>query len=220
VAIAVVDVNKQEVLERQSAKEVLNRGKAQYIWSNGLKKPVLKDGIERRHPNGGKLYVRKGKRIRWKPYRLVEQLHRRHQDHSRQRAKQQQQNRYQQSDSDSNLGLYVDRLIAAQIVELALQRKAGTIVIPQLRGIGESVESDIRAQAERLFPNEKERQKKYALHYRASFHRWSYARLSQCIRECATREGIAVVERKQSSQGDLEQKAIAIALSLGNVKTS
>jgi Fe-S-cluster formation regulator IscX/YfhJ len=220
VAIAVVDVNKQEVLERQSAKELLNRGGGQYIWRNGQKEPVLKDGIERRHPNGGKLYVRKGKRIRWKPYRLVEQLHRRHQDNSGQRAKQQQQNRYQQSDSDSNLGLYVDRLIAAQIVELALQRKAGTIVIPQLRGIGESVESDIRAQAERLFPNEKERQKKYALHYRASFHRWSYARLSQCIRECATREGIAVVEKKQSSQGDLEQKAIAIAISLCNVKSS
>ena len=220
VAIAVVDVNKQEVLECQSAKELLNRGEAQYLWRKGSKELLIRDGTERRHPNGGKLYIRKGKRVQWKPYRLVEQLHRRHQDNSGQRAKQQQQNRYQQSDSDSNLGLYVDRLIAAQIVELALQRKAGTIVIPQLRGIGESVESDIRAQAERLFPNEKERQKKYALHYRASFHRWSYARLSQCIRECATREGIAVVEKKQSSQGDLEQKAIAIAISLCNVKSS
>lgn len=213
VAIAVVDVNKQEVLECQSAKELLNRGEAQYLWRNGVKEPLKRDGTERRHPNGGKLYIRKRKRFRWKPYRLVEQLHRRHQYHSRQRAEQQQQNRYQQSDSDSNLGLYVDRLIAARIVELALQRKAGTIVIPQLKGIRESVESDIRAQAERLFPNEKERQKEYAKDYRASFHRWSYARLSNCIRECATREGIAVVERKQSSQGELEQKAIAIALS-------
>jgi IS605 OrfB family transposase len=220
VAIAVVDVNKQEVLECQSAKELLNRGEAQYIWRNGVKEPLKKDGTERQHPNGGKLYVRKGKRVQLKPYRLVEQLHRRHQHHSRQRAKQQQHNRYQQSDSDSNLGLYVDRLIASRIVELALQRKAGTIVIPQLKGIRESVESDIRAQAERLFPNEKERQKEYALHYRASFHRWSYARLSECIKECAKREGIAVVERKQSSQGELEQKAIAIALSSYNVKTS
>jgi IS605 OrfB family transposase len=213
VAIAVVDVNKQEVLECQSTKELLNRGKAQYIWRNGLKEPVLKDGIEQRHPNGGKLYVRKRKQVQWKPYRLVEQLHRRHQQNARRRAKQQQQNRYREDSSDSNLGLYVDRLIAAEIVELALQRKAGTIVIPQLKGVRESVESDIRAQAERLFPNEKERQKEYALHYRASFHRWSYARLSECIRECAKKEGITVVERKQSSQGDLEQKAIAIALS-------
>ena len=220
VAIAVVDVEKEEVLECQSAKELLNRGEAQYLWRKGSKELLIRDGTERRHPNGGKLYIKKGKRVQWKPYRLVEQLHRRHQHHSRQRAKQQQQNRYQQSDSDSNLGLYVDRLIASRIVELALQRKAGTIAIPQLKGIGESVESDIRAQAERLFPNELERQKKYALHYRASFHRWSYARLSQCIRECAAREGIAVVERKQSSQGDLEQKAIAIALSSYNVKTS
>ena len=219
VAIAVVDVNKQEVLECQSAKELLNRGEAQYFWRNGLKEPLARDGTERRHPNGGKLYIRKGKRIRWKPYRLVERLHRRHQHHSRQRAQEQEQNRYQQSDSDSNLGLYVDRLIASRIVNLALQRKAGTIVIPQLKGIRESVESDIRVQAERLFPNEKERQKKYALRYRASFHRWSYARLSQCIRECAKREGITVVERKQSSQDDLEQKAIAIALSARNLKT-
>jgi len=213
VAIAVVDVNKQEVLECQSAKELLNRGKAQYIWRNGLKEPVLKDGIEQRHPNGGKLYVRKRKQVQWKPYRLVEQLHRRHQQNARRRAKQQQQNRYREDSSDSNLGLYVDRLIAAEIVELALQRKAGTIVIPQLKGVRESVESDIRAQAERKFPNEKERQKEYAQHYRASFHSWSYARLSECIRECAKKEGITVVERKQSSQGDLEQKAIAIALS-------
>lgn len=213
VAIAVVDVNKQEVLECQSTKELLNRGKAQYIWRNGLKEPVLKDGIEQRHPNGGKLYIRKRKQVQWKPYRLVEQLHRRHQQNARRRAKQQQQNRYQEDSSDSNLGLYVDRLIAAEIVELALQRKAGTIAIPQLKGIRESVESDIRAQAERLFPNEKERQKEYGSHYRASFHRWSYARLSQCIRECAIKEGIAVVERKQFSSGNLEQKAIAIALS-------
>lgn len=213
VAIAVVDVNKQEVLECQSAKELLNRGKAQYIWRNGLKEPVLKDGIEQRHPNGGKLYVRKRKQVQWKPYRLVEQLHRRHQQNARRRAKQQQQNRYREDSSDSNLGLYIDRLIAAEIVELALQRKAGIIAIPQLKGIRESVESDIRAQAERKFPNEKERQKEYAQHYRASFHRWSYARLSECIRECAKKEGITVVERKQSSQGDLEQKAIAIALS-------
>lgn len=213
VAIAVVDVAKQQVLQCKSAKQLLNGGKAQFIWRHGSKEPVLKDGIEKQHPNGGKLYIRKRKRVQGKPYRLVQQLHRRHQHHSRQRAKQQQQNRYREDNSDSNLGLYVDRLIAAQIVELALKRKAGTITIPQLKGIRESVESNIRAQAQQLFPNEKERQKEYALHYRASFHRWSYARLCECIRECATREGIAVVQRKQSSQGDLEQKAIAIALS-------
>ncbi|MCA1990596.1 MAG: type V CRISPR-associated protein Cas12k [Coleofasciculus sp. S288] len=220
VAIAVVDVAKAEVLECQSAKELLNRGEAQYIWRNGQKEPLSKNGSERRHPNGGKLLIRKRKRVRFKPYRLVEQLHRRHQQHPPRRAEQQKQNCYTNNNSDSNLGLYVDRLIAAKIVELALKRKAGTIAIPQLEGIRESVESDIRAQAERLFPNEKERQKEYAKHYRASFHRWSYARLSECIRECAKREGIAVVESKQSSQGDLEQKAIAIALSSYNVKTS
>jgi transposase len=181
---------------------------------------VLQDGIEKRHPNGGKLLIRKGKRVRWKPYRLVEQLHRRHQQNARQRVKQQQQNRYQEDNSESNLGLYVDRLIASRIVNFALQRKAGTIVIPQLKGIRECVESDIQSQAERLFPNEKERQKEYAKDYRASFHRWSYARLSECIKVCAKREAIAVVERKQSAQGNLEQKAIAIALSSYNVKTS
>ncbi|MBD2014103.1 hypothetical protein H6F96_08980 [Microcoleus sp. FACHB-53] len=213
VAIAVVDIAKQQVLQCKSAKQLLNGGKAQFIWRHGSKEPMLKDGIEKRHPNGGKLYIRKRKRVQGKPYRLVQQLHRRHQQNARQRAKQQQQNCYREDNSDSNLGLYVDRLIAAQIVELALKSKAGTIAIPQLKGIRESVESGIRAQAQRLFPNEKERQKEYALHYRASFHRWSYARLCECIRECAKREGIAVVQRKQSSQGDLQQKAIAIALS-------
>lgn len=216
VTIAVVDVEKQQVLECQSTKELLNRGKAQYIWRNGQKELLSTDGIEMRHPNGGKLYIRKGKHVQLKPYRLIHQLHQRHQQNSQQRAKQQKQDHYQHSDSDSNLGLYVDRLIAARIVELALVRKAATIAIPQLQGIRESVESDIRARAERLFPNQKERQKKYAQDYRASFHRWSYGRLRECIRECAKTEGIAVVERKQSSLDDLQQKAKAIALSASN----
>jgi len=218
VTIAVVDVEKQQVLECQSTKELLNRGKAQSIWRNGKKELLSTDGVERRHPNGGKLYIRKGKHVQLKPYRLIHQLHQRHQQNSLKRAKQQKQDRYQESDSDSNLGLYVDRLIAAWIVELALVRKAATIAIPQLKGIRESVESDIRAQAERLFPNEKERQKEYAQDYRASFHRWSYDRLRECIKECAKTEGIAVVERKQSSLSDLQQKAIAIALSASNTK--
>jgi transposase len=220
VAIAVVDVKKEEVLECQNAKELLNRGKAQYIWRNGKKEPLIKDGTEQRHPNGGKLHIRKGKRVRWKAHRLVQQLHRRHQHNSRRRSEEQKQDRYRSSNSDSNLGLYVERLIASKIVELALQRKAGTIAIPQFKGIDESVESDIRARAERLFPNEKERQEEYAKPYRASFHRWSYSRLSECIKECASKKGIAVVVRQQSSVGELEQKAIAIALSSSNVKTS
>ncbi len=220
VAIAVVDVEKEEVLECQSAKELLNRGKVQDIWRNGKKEPLIKDGIEQRHPNGGKLNIRKGKRVRRKPHRLVQQLHQRHQQNSRRRSEEQKQDRYRSSNSDSNLGLYVERLIASKIVELALQRKAGTIAIPQFKGIDESVESDIRARAERLFPNEKERQEEYAKPYRASFHRWSYSRLSECIKECASKKGIAVVVRQQSSVGELEQKAIAIALSSSNVKTS
>lgn len=213
VSIAVVDVENEEVLECQSAKELLNRGEAQYICRHGKKEPLIADGTERQHPNGGKLYIRKRKRVQGKPYRLVQQLHQRHQHNSRQKVQQQQQNRYREDKSHSNLGVYVDRLIASRIVELALRRKAGTIVIPQLKGIRESVESDIRAQAERQFPNDKERQKEYAKHYRASFHRWSYQRLSEFIKECATRQGMAVIVRKQPSQGDMEQKAIAIALS-------
>ena len=220
VAIAVVDVEKEEVLECQSAKELLNRGEARYIWRNGKKEPLIKDGTEQRHPNGGKLYIRKGKRVQWKPHRLVQQLHRQHQQSSRRRRAEQKQDRYSTSNSDSDLGLYVERLIASKIVELALQRKAGTIAIPQLKGIRESVESDIRARAERLFPNEKERQKEYGKGYRASFHSWSYSRLSDCIKECASSEGIAVVIRQQPSGIELEQKAIAIALSSYNVKTS
>jgi IS605 OrfB family transposase len=213
VTIVIVDVEKQEVLERQSAEELLNRGEPQYIWRNGKKEPLLRDGTERQHPNGGKLYIRKGKYAQCKPYRLVEQLHRQHQRNCKQRIQEQKQDRYRETNSDSSLGLYVDRLIASRIVSLALQRKAGTIAIPQLKGVRENVESDIRAKAERLFPNEKELQKKYAKDYRDSFHRWSYARISECIRECAKKEGIAVVLRKQPSQGNLEEKAKAIALS-------
>jgi len=213
VTIAIVDNEKKEVLECQSAKELLNRGKAQYIWRRGKLEPLQQDGTEMRHPNGGKLRIRKRKHFQQKHYRLVEQLHQQHRHDVRQRAQQQKQGCYRKDDSDSNLGLYVDRLIASRIVDLALRRKAATIVIPQLRGIRESITSYIQAQAELKLPNDKDRQKKYGKRYRDSFHSWSYRRLSQCIQECAARKGIAVTIKRQPFGGDMEQKAIAMALS-------
>jgi transposase len=214
VAVAIVDVQLAQVLEVQSTKEILNRGQTRLIYRNGKKELLTKSGLVRKHPNGGKLYTRKaGKKVRQKPSHLINKLHQQHQQKCLQRAKQQQQGNYRRDKSQSNLGTYVDRLIAARIVDLAALRNAATIVIPNLEGIRESVESEIQAQAQRQFPHDKERQKEYKKQFRQSFHNWSYGRLSQYIQECASQADIAVVIDKQSSQGSLEHKAAMIVFS-------
>ncbi|MEP0752306.1 type V CRISPR-associated protein Cas12k [Trichocoleus sp. Lan] len=106
---------------------------------------------------------------------------------------------------ESRQGEYVDRLLAKAIVEVALQYRASSIVLPDLRNIREAAESEVKARAEQRFPGYQELQDCYAQDYRASIHRWSYKRLAECIQVKAQRAGIAT-EKAQQPHGDTPQE--------------
>ena len=71
----------------------------------------------------------------------------------------------------------------------------------------------IKARAEQKCPGYLEGQQKYAKQYRASVHRWSYARLIESIRSQASKLGLAIEEAKQPLVGRLEEKAKDVAIS-------
>ena len=81
----------------------------------------------------------------------------------------------------SELGQYVDRLLAKEIVAIAETYKAGSIVLPKLGDIREIIQSEIQALAEAKCPGSVEIQQKYAKQYRVNVHSWSYGRLIQSI---------------------------------------
>ncbi len=97
-------------------------------------------------------------------------------------------NRFGESES----GQYVDRLLAKAIVEMAIQYRANSIVLPDLKNVREILNSEIQAKAEAKAPGCKKAQKQYAKKYRKSIHRWSYARLCDAIAYKATQKGIAI----------------------------
>ncbi|MBD2000841.1 hypothetical protein H6G00_30275 [Leptolyngbya sp. FACHB-541] len=149
--------------------------------------------------------------LRFQKYRLIARRRRLLRDKSLRCSQEQSQGVYQQSESGTNLGLYLDRLLAARIVELATKWKAGSIVIPKIENIRESIESEIRARAEKKFPGLKEAQDKYAKQFRISFHQWSYGRLATAICCRAERDGILIETAWQPWSGDLQDKAKDLA---------
>ena len=77
-----------------------------------------------------------------------------HQNHkARKRASFQQK-------GESNLGEYVDRLIAKSILKIAQEYKVSTIIIPLLSQMRSITEAEVQARAEERIPEYKEGQKK------------------------------------------------------------
>jgi transposase len=113
---------------------------------------------------------------------------------------------------ESELGQYVDRLLAKAIVNIARMHKASSIAIPRLGNMRESVQSEIQAKAEQKCPNYLKGQQKYAKQYRISVHRWSYARLIESIRTQASKAKILLEEGRQPLQGTAQDKAKEVAI--------
>ncbi|MBL1179273.1 type V CRISPR-associated protein Cas12k [Pantanalinema sp. GBBB05] len=161
--------------------------------------------------------VKRGKRsilqLKLSNWRLINKLHFRRQQNLLGRPEKYKQGQYKESDSESSLGLYVERLLASRLVRLAIKWQANTIAVPDLKHIREILESDIQARAERKYPAQKKLQDNYARQTRTALHRWSYNRLVQCIRDRASREGILVITGQQPSQGKPHQKAKQVAIS-------
>jgi hypothetical protein len=109
--------------------------------------------------------------------------------------------------NESELGQYIDRLVAKSIIELAMEYQAGSIVLPALTNIREIVESEIKVRAEAKIPGCIGAQKQYAKEYRMSIHQWSHARLKDSIQGQASQHNIPVEIVKQP----ILNKPVAIA---------
>ncbi|PHV61485.1 type V CRISPR-associated protein Cas12k [Cyanobacterium aponinum] len=130
-----------------------------------------------------------------------------HQNHkARKRANFQQK-------GESNLGEYLDRLIAKSILQIAKEYQVSTIIVPRLNQMRSITEAEIQARAEERIPEYKEGQRKYAQDYRVQVHQWSYGRLIDNIKAISSKLGIVVEEGKQPKQGTFTDKASQLALS-------
>ena len=113
---------------------------------------------------------------------------------------------------ESELGQYVDRLLAKAIVDVAVKYQASSIVLSDLTNIREILESEATAKAEAKIPGLKKAQKLYAKKYRQNIHQWSYKRLCDAISSKALQNGIAIEYAQQLSSRSSETPAKDLAL--------
>ena len=114
---------------------------------------------------------------------------------------------------ESELGQYIDRLLAKAIIKLAKEYQAGSIVVPKVEDIREIIQTEVQVKAEAKISGCIEKQKEYAKKYRTNIHNWSYGRLIDNIKAQAAKAGIDIEENKQSIRGSPTEQAKEIALS-------
>ncbi|MHC5768913.1 MAG: type V CRISPR-associated protein Cas12k [Nostoc sp.] len=112
---------------------------------------------------------------------------------------------------ESELGEYIDRLLAKEIIAIAQTYSAGSIVLPKLDNMREQVQSEVQAKAEQK-SDLIEVQKKYAKQYRVSVHQWSYSRLMANIHSSAVQAGIVIEESEHPIRGSPQEKAKELAI--------
>jgi IS605 OrfB family transposase len=184
--IAVVDVITGKVLVSQDTKQLLS-------------KPV-------------KQKPKKGKKVKKHTQYELLLLRRKQQQENDARRQQAQIKDGNNSFGESELGKYVDRLLAKAIIEIALQYRVSSILLPDLTNIREILNSEITFLAEAKIPGCKQAQKLYAKKYRQNIHRWSYARLCDAIKSQAAKKGIAIECDRQLPKGTPEIQARDLAL--------
>lgn len=160
---------------------------------------------------GNVLTLRTPRTLLGDQYRLLNRHRAQQQRNILQRHKNQKRGvRYQPSESE--LGEYVDHLLANEIVKLAKQYRANSIVIPNLKHLREILASEITARAEQKCPGSVEAQDKYAKEYRMTISRWSYNRLIENIYSKAQQIGITVESGFQPIRANPQEQAKDIAI--------
>lgn len=144
-------------------------------------------------------------------YKLLNCQRKQQQNQSHQRHKA-QKSAAPNSFGESELGQYVDQLLAKAIVAIAQTYQASSIVLPKIGDMREIVQSEIQARAEAKCPGYVEGQKKYAKQYRSSVHRWGYGRLIESIQSQAAKTGIAIEEGRQPIRGSPQEQARELAI--------
>ncbi|MBE9223995.1 type V CRISPR-associated protein Cas12k [Phormidium sp. LEGE 05292] len=115
----------------------------------------------------------------------------------------------------SELGQYIDRLLAKEIVAIAISFQAGSIVLPDLKDMREIIQSELETRAQQKHPGLVEVQKLYAKQYRINIHQWSYNRLIESIQAQAAKAGISIEVGMQTRLGtvSVQEKARELAFS-------
>ena len=199
----------KNVPERPSHKPYQGNPEILVGLSIGLADPVTAAVVNGR--TGEVLTYRTPRTLLGDRYKLLEHHRHQQQQNALQRHKNQKRGvAYQPSESE--LGQYVDRLLAKAITQLAQTYGAGSIVIPSLTHLRELLDSEIVAKAEQKCPGSIEVQKRYARDYRRAIHRWSYSRLIEAIRSKAQQLGISTESKFQPLQGDPKEQAKDIAI--------
>ncbi|WP_192820018.1 MULTISPECIES: type V CRISPR-associated protein Cas12k [Leptolyngbya] len=176
--------------------------------SIGLADPITVAVVNGR--TGEILAYRTPRALLGEQYHLLNR-HRKEQQHRLQRHKNQQRGvAYQPSESE--LGQYVDQLLANSTIDLARTYQAGSIVVPNLKNVRDLLASEIQARAEQKCPGSVAAQKQYAKAYRQAIHQWSYNRLIQAICSQATQRGITVEVGSQPLKGNPQELAKDIAI--------
>jgi transposase len=144
-------------------------------------------------------------------YNLLNRQRQKQQQISHQRHKAQRKGASNQVGT-SDLGQYVDRLIAKAIVAIAQHYQASSIAVPKVSELRESLQTEIQAKAEQNCPGYLQGQQRYMKQYSTSIHRWSYSRLIQNIQTQAAKFGILLGEGQQPVRGSPQDKAKAVAI--------
>ena len=175
----------------------------------GLKQPATIAIVDGR--TGEAIAYRNTKQLLGKDYKLLNRQRKQKQLQSHQRHKAQKQfapNQFQ----NSELGEYIDRLLAKAIIEIAQNYQVGSIVLPELDNIRELIQSEIQMRAEEKIPGCVEKQKEYARRYRIQVHQWSYNRLSESIISKASQQGIEIEKVQQPICKSPQEQAKELAI--------
>lgn len=176
----------------------------------GLDKPATAAVVD--GTTGKAIAYRSVKQLLGDNYELLNKQRKRKQQQSHQRHKAQSRGRSNEF-GDSQLGEYVDRLLAKAIITFAQTYHAGSIVLPKLGDLRELLQSKIQSKAEQKISGYLEGQKKYGKRYRVSVHQWSYGRLIDNIKATAAKLSIVVEEGQQSIRGSPQEQALYMAIS-------
>ena len=193
--------------------KALDRGQSHILVgiSLGLEKPVTAVVIDASTEKV--LAYRTTRQLLGEHYKLLNRQRQKQHSHAHARQTSQRQGKHH-FPTESELGQYIERLLAAAIVELAQDYGAGSIAVPQLGNIRELIQSEIQAKAESKYPGLLEGQKRYAKQYRSSIHRWSYSRLIENVRSQSSKVGIVLEEGRQPIKQDLKEAAKELAISV------
>ena len=211
VIVVPIDLEIEAALYALNTKALLNQEK-KTIWRNGKKETVSDSGELQLHSNGGKLSSRKpGQWFVQKPYDLVTRLNTLTEQEAKLRKREQSKGKYENSESLSNLSLYVCRLIAARLVELSLKLNVSRVILPDLEGIRDWVQAIISAKAAKAFPDSKKQQKQFLQQFRVKYHRWNYRKLCQEIESCARKSGLQVTYARQPNLHEISEQVSAFS---------